>query len=103
MVELQRRLEAAGGGEVWQSEGAKLNRRMGNSNRSLGDMFGNTSPDYFPFEFRALEVAFEAACRFLLAVIELVTTVELHEHFSGPLTEEDAIVDILGQHYQFVS
>ncbi|CAI9282895.1 unnamed protein product [Lactuca saligna] len=75
MVELQRRLKAAGGGEVWQSEGVELNRRMGNSNRSLGDMFGNTSPDYFPFEFRALEVALEAACRFLLAVIELGTRV----------------------------
>ncbi|CAI9267376.1 unnamed protein product [Lactuca saligna] len=65
VVELQRRLKAAGGGEVWQSEGAELNRRMGNSNRSLGDMFGNTSPDYLPFEFRALEVALEAACTFL--------------------------------------
>ncbi|CAH1438057.1 unnamed protein product [Lactuca virosa] len=48
MVELQRRLKVAGGGEVWQSEGAELTRRMGNSNRSLGDMFGNTSPEYFP-------------------------------------------------------
>ncbi|CAI9264903.1 unnamed protein product [Lactuca saligna] len=36
VVELQRRLKATGVGVVWQSEGAKLNRRMGNSNRSLG-------------------------------------------------------------------
>lgn len=63
VVELQRRLKAAGPGEVWQSEGAGLNRRIGN--RSFGDMFGNTSPDYLPFEFRALEVALEAACTFL--------------------------------------
>lgn len=31
-----------------------------------GDAFGgDTSPDYLPFEFRALEVALEAACTFL--------------------------------------
>ncbi|KAJ4874386.1 Magnesium transporter MRS2-10 [Raphanus sativus] len=30
-----------------------------------GDVFQNTSPDYLPFEFRALEVALEAACTFL--------------------------------------
>ncbi|KAL7593972.1 hypothetical protein Lser_V15G33956 [Lactuca serriola] len=36
VVELQRRLKATGVGVVWQSEGAKLNSRMGNSNRSLG-------------------------------------------------------------------
>ncbi|XP_071742505.1 magnesium transporter MRS2-1-like [Rutidosis leptorrhynchoides] len=55
VVELQRRLRAA--------EGHELNRRIGN--RDFGDMFGNTSPDYLPFEFRALEVALEAACTFL--------------------------------------
>ncbi|MFS7909988.1 putative Mg2+ transporter protein, CorA-like/Zinc transport protein ZntB [Helianthus anomalus] len=49
VVELQRRLKAAGGGEVWRSEGGEL----------------KTSPDYLPFEFRALEVALEAACTFL--------------------------------------
>ncbi|KAJ9559655.1 hypothetical protein OSB04_004815, partial [Centaurea solstitialis] len=63
VVELQRRLRVARSGEVWQSEGPELNRRM--VNRSFGDMFGNTSPDYLPFEFRALEVALEAACTFL--------------------------------------
>ncbi|KAI3684365.1 hypothetical protein L6452_33588 [Arctium lappa] len=63
VVELQRRLRVAGVGEVWQSEGPDLNRRIGN--KSFGDMFGNTSPDYLPFEFRALEVALEAACTFL--------------------------------------
>lgn len=63
VVELQRRLSAAGVGEVWQSEGPELNRRLGN--RDFGDMFWNTSPDYLPFEFRALEVALEAACTFL--------------------------------------
>ncbi|CAH1444242.1 unnamed protein product [Lactuca virosa] len=64
---------------------------MGNSNRSLGDMFGNTSPDYLPFEFRDLEVDLEAVCTFLLVVMELVTAVELHEHllkiFNGQFEE----------------
>lgn len=63
VVELQRRLTTAGPGEVWQSEGPELNRRRGS--RSFDNMFGNTSPDYLPFEFRALEVALEAACTFL--------------------------------------
>ncbi|KAF8103416.1 hypothetical protein N665_0188s0352 [Sinapis alba] len=47
VVELQQRLMAstAVGGEVWRRD--------------------NTSPDYLPFEFRALEVALEAACTFL--------------------------------------
>ncbi|XP_076950425.1 magnesium transporter MRS2-1-like [Bidens hawaiensis] len=49
VVELQQRLKAAGGGEVWRSEAGEL----------------KTSPDYLPFEFRALEVALEAACTFL--------------------------------------
>ncbi|XP_026411686.1 magnesium transporter MRS2-1-like isoform X3 [Papaver somniferum] len=43
VVELQRRLTSPGVGEVWQNEG----------------------PDYLPFEFRALEVALEAACTYL--------------------------------------
>lgn len=63
VVELQRRLKAASNNEVWQSEGAELNRRIGD--RSFREMFGNNSPDYLPFEFRALEVALEAACTFL--------------------------------------
>ncbi|XP_057791376.1 magnesium transporter MRS2-1 [Salvia miltiorrhiza] len=63
VVELQRRLQAAGVGEVWQSEGPDSGRRRGS--RNFDNMFGNTSPDYLPFEFRALEVALEAACTFL--------------------------------------
>ncbi|XP_011034560.1 PREDICTED: magnesium transporter MRS2-1 isoform X1 [Populus euphratica] len=62
VVELQRRLMTPGVGEVWQSEGAELNRRR---SRNFDSVFGNTSPDYLPFEFRALEVALEAACTFL--------------------------------------
>jgi magnesium transporter len=30
-----------------------------------GDMFSGSSSEYLPFEFRALEVALEAACIFL--------------------------------------
>ncbi|KAK4488888.1 hypothetical protein RD792_004678 [Penstemon davidsonii] len=65
VVELQRRLQAAGVNESWQSEGPELSRRR--RNRSFDNMYGNTSPppDYLPFEFRALEVALEAACTFL--------------------------------------
>ncbi|KAH6831510.1 magnesium transporter 2 [Perilla frutescens var. hirtella] len=62
VVELQRRL-TAGVGEVWQSEGPEIGRRRGS--RNFDNMFGNPSPDYLPFEFRALEVALEAACTFL--------------------------------------
>ncbi|KAG9157536.1 hypothetical protein Leryth_023964 [Lithospermum erythrorhizon] len=50
-------------GELWQSEGTDLNRSRGS--RNYDNMFGNTSPDYLPFEFRALEVALETACTFL--------------------------------------
>ncbi|PSR96826.1 Magnesium transporter MRS2-1 like [Actinidia chinensis var. chinensis] len=63
VVELQRRLTTAGVGEEWQSEDNDLNRRRGS--RNFDNLFGNTSPDYLPFEFRALEVALEAACTFL--------------------------------------
>ncbi|XP_047957538.1 magnesium transporter MRS2-1-like isoform X1 [Salvia hispanica] len=63
VVELQRRLQAAEVGEVWQSEGPDSGRRRGG--RNFDNMFGNISPDYLPFEFRALEVALEAACTFL--------------------------------------
>ncbi|KAL6507064.1 Magnesium transporter MRS2-1 [Orobanche minor] len=63
VVELQRRLQAAGVGEVWQPECPELSRRRGS--RNFDNMYGNMSPDYLPFEFRALEVALEAACTFL--------------------------------------
>ncbi|CAL1384838.1 unnamed protein product [Linum trigynum] len=63
VVELQRRLTTAAVGEVWQSEGPELNRRR--SSRNYDNVFGTPSPDYLPFEFRALEVALEAACTFL--------------------------------------
>ncbi|XP_010537853.1 PREDICTED: magnesium transporter MRS2-1 [Tarenaya hassleriana] len=49
VVELQQRLKTSSVGEVWQQD----------------NDFGNSSPDYLPFEFRALEVALEAACTFL--------------------------------------
>ncbi|KAL0425159.1 UNVERIFIED_CONTAM: Magnesium transporter MRS2-1 [Sesamum radiatum] len=62
VVELQR-LQAAGVGEDWQSEGSALSRSRGS--RNSDDIYGNISPDYLPFEFRALEVALEAACTFL--------------------------------------
>ncbi|KAH1090896.1 hypothetical protein J1N35_018153 [Gossypium stocksii] len=61
VVELQRRL-TSGVGEVWQPEGPELNRR---SCRNFDNVFGSPSPDYLPFEFRALEVALESACTFL--------------------------------------
>ncbi|RVX13528.1 Magnesium transporter MRS2-1 [Vitis vinifera] len=67
VVELQRRLTAPAMGEGWQMEDADLNRRRGCSNFDNG--FVNTSPDYLPFEFRALEVALEAACTFLDAQV----------------------------------
>jgi len=57
VVELQRRLKAAGRGEVWRSEEGEL----------------KTSPDYLPFEFRALEVALEAACTFLDTQVRFIT------------------------------
>ncbi|KAL2899989.1 Magnesium transporter MRS2-1 [Bienertia sinuspersici] len=58
VVELQRRLRTAGGGEAWQSENP-MNRMRSSRN------FDTSSPDYLPFEFKALEVALEAACSFL--------------------------------------
>ncbi|XP_019436158.1 PREDICTED: magnesium transporter MRS2-1 [Lupinus angustifolius] len=63
VMELQRRLTTTGVGEVWQTDSSDINRRRGN--RSFENAFNNTSPDYLPFEFRALEVALEAACTFL--------------------------------------
>ncbi|XP_073291999.1 magnesium transporter MRS2-1-like isoform X1 [Primulina huaijiensis] len=63
VVELQRRLQAAEVGKVWQSAGPELSRRRGN--RNFDNMIANGYPDYLPFEFRALEVALETACTFL--------------------------------------
>lgn len=62
VVELQRRLTAVGVNDVWQPESADSNRRR---SRNFDNVFGSTSPDYLPFEFRALEVALESACTFL--------------------------------------
>ncbi|XP_026403888.1 magnesium transporter MRS2-1-like isoform X1 [Papaver somniferum] len=64
VVELQRRLTSPGVGEVWRNEGPDLGRRRSGS-RSFDNMFPTASPDYLPFEFRALEVALEAACTYL--------------------------------------
>lgn len=64
VVELQRRLKATGdASDVWQSQSSDFNRWKGV--RTFRDMFGSPSPDYLPFEFKALEVALEAACTFL--------------------------------------
>ncbi|KAM7254018.1 hypothetical protein ACFE04_031700 [Oxalis oulophora] len=60
-VELQRRLMIPQTGEVWQPEGTEYNRRD-NRNNMFG---GNSAAEYLPFEFKALEVALEAACTFL--------------------------------------
>ncbi|XP_043696274.1 magnesium transporter MRS2-1-like [Telopea speciosissima] len=64
VTELQRRLKTPAVGEVWQSDGFDLNRSNSGS-RNCDKVFGNMSPDNLPFEFRALEVALEAACTFL--------------------------------------
>ncbi|KAJ0257124.1 Magnesium transporter MRS2-1 [Hirschfeldia incana] len=62
VVELQQRLKTSGVGEIWQQDnGGQLSRRR----RSFDNSFENSSPDYLPFEFRALEIALEAACTFL--------------------------------------
>ncbi|GJY62665.1 magnesium transporter MRS2-1 [Tanacetum coccineum] len=63
VVELQRRLKASGANEVWQSDASDLNRW--NGSRDSGDVSRNASSDYLPFEFKALEIALEAACTFL--------------------------------------
>lgn len=73
VVELQRRLHAAGVGEVWQPEGPEMNRRIGG--RSFENVLANASPDYLPFEFRALEVALEAACTFLDSQVHTIESV----------------------------
>ena len=64
VVELQRRLTTSGAGEVWHPEGAELTQRRG-GNRYIENMHDSNSPDYLPFEFKALEIALEAACTFL--------------------------------------
>ncbi|CAH8381197.1 unnamed protein product [Eruca vesicaria subsp. sativa] len=62
VVELQQRLKTSGVGEIWQQDnGGQVSRRR----RSFDNSFENSSPDYLPFEFRALEIALEAACTFL--------------------------------------
>lgn len=63
VMELQRRLTTTGVGEVWQSDNSDSNRWRGSAN--FESTYSNTSPDYLPFEFRALEVALESACTFL--------------------------------------
>lgn len=63
VVELQRKLTTSGVSEVWQLEGNEFNERRGN--RNFNNIYESTSPDYLPFEFRALEVALESACTFL--------------------------------------
>lgn len=63
VVELQRRLKVQGPSEIWQSEELDLNRWIGS--RDFGDVSRNTSYDYLSFEFKALEIALEAACTFL--------------------------------------
>ncbi|XP_042506886.1 magnesium transporter MRS2-1-like isoform X2 [Macadamia integrifolia] len=64
VVELQKRLTTPAVGDVWQSDGSNLSRSRG-GNTNFDNRFGETSPDYLPFEFRALEVALESACTFL--------------------------------------
>ncbi|KAI4326240.1 hypothetical protein MLD38_031573 [Melastoma candidum] len=64
VMELQRRLATAGVGDMWEPDGpADTGRQRGS--RNFDSMFQSPSPDYLPFEFRALEVALEAACTFL--------------------------------------
>ncbi|KAF5185792.1 Magnesium transporter mrs2-like protein, partial [Thalictrum thalictroides] len=62
VAELQKRLTAAGVREVRQSDNGNYLRRKRGGRRSF---FGNSSSPDLPFEFRALEVALEAACTFL--------------------------------------
>ncbi|KAF6162480.1 hypothetical protein GIB67_026318 [Kingdonia uniflora] len=78
VIELQRRLNSAAAavaGEGWGGEAGNdlmMLRRRGSSNNRGGfgggdddRMFGSPPPDYLPFEFRAFEVALEAACTYL--------------------------------------
>ncbi|KAL8171615.1 hypothetical protein V2J09_023419 [Rumex salicifolius] len=59
VVELQRRLRSSPVRDAWQPEDTNILRRRGSKN------LDSYSPDYLPFEFKALEVALEAACTFL--------------------------------------
>ncbi|GAB2293679.1 Magnesium transporter MRS2-1 [Dionaea muscipula] len=59
VVELQRRLKMTGVSDAWPSDESVTSRRRGSRS------FDTASPDYLPFEFKALEVALEAACTFL--------------------------------------
>ncbi|KAI4379255.1 hypothetical protein MLD38_005577 [Melastoma candidum] len=64
VMELQRRLAAPGVDDVWNSDcPANVGQRRGRTN--FDSVFQSPSPDYLPFEFRALEVALETACTFL--------------------------------------
>ncbi|KAL5698966.1 Magnesium transporter MRS2-1 [Ranunculus cassubicifolius] len=70
VVELQKRLMAVRVGEGgWGDGGGGGNWRGGGKGSGGFENFNsnamNSSPDYLPFEFRALEVALEAACTFL--------------------------------------
>lgn len=78
VVELQRRLTTSSVGEVWQSDSSDTTRRR--VSRALDSAFGSPSPDYLPFEFRALEVALEAACTFLDSQVCAGTTIECTIH-----------------------
>ena len=59
VVELQRRLRTSPAPEASNPEGTNTLKRRGSKN------LDSTSPDYLPFELKALEVAVEAACAFL--------------------------------------
>lgn len=56
-----------GAGEFLQSACAGLSWRRGS--RNFDNNFGTTSPEYLPFEFRALEVALQAASTFLASQV----------------------------------
>lgn len=73
VVELQQRLKTSGVGEVWQQDNGQLSRRR----RSFDNSFENSSPDYLPFEFRALEIALEAACTFLDSQVSSLIVAEV--------------------------
>lgn len=95
VVELQRRLRTSGVSEAWQSEDAMI-RRRGSRN------FDSSSPDYLPFEFKALEVALEAACSFLdsqvfLSIPFLPSLPQ--DMFHGHFTKNTQVSSPLNAHY----
>lgn len=59
VVELQRRLRSSPVSDSWQSEDSNI------AWMRRSRTFDDSSPDYLPFEFKAMEVALEAACTFL--------------------------------------